>query len=172
MSNVQTIVFKGAEIRFPNFAGRAKPNGVTPEGQRSFVLVLDPETADNLSHMGVTVKEYQNPDGDITYTARVKVQYGSPFYPDPEVYQITSRGAVLLDETTVGSLDFAEIQQVDLSVKIGSWKYAGKSGKTLYLQSLYATLVEDELKNEYAEIIEKGGVKPIVKAIAEQVSEE
>lgn len=150
-SNDKILVFKDAVIRFQNFSGRAKINN--PEGQRRFSIVVDDETAAMLADMGITVSEYVAPDESVVKTVKVKITYGSPYYPDPKVYTTTSGGSVLHDERTIGTLDNEEFEKLDIQVRVGTWKYNGKTGKTLYLQSLYATLVEDVLANEYRDVI-------------------
>lgn len=139
---------EGARLRYKNFGGR--PDNLHPQGgDRSFCLMLDDEKLLNdLTEDGLNIK-YTNPrDEDDTPQPyiKVKVKYGD--YP-PKIYMVTKRNKTRLDEETVGELDNAEIINVDLTISLYNWNYAGKSGVTAYCDVLYATIVEDKFSDKY-----------------------
>jgi hypothetical protein len=61
-----------------------------------------------------------------------------------------------LDENSIETLDWAEIEKADLIVTPYAWTVGAKSGIKAYLKSLYVTVVEDELELKYARTEEMG----------------
>jgi hypothetical protein len=65
---------------------------------------------------------------------------------------ITSRGRTHLDESSVETLDWVDILNVDLIVRPYEWNVNGRGGIKAYLQSLYVTIEEDPLEIKYSEL--------------------
>lgn len=146
------ITIENAHIMFRNFSG--KPDKFNAAGQRNFCVVIPPDDADILQSQGWNVRYLaprNNDDQPLPYL-QVKVEYekGRP----PKVVQITSRGKTTLDETTIGNLDWAEIQNVDLTISPYEYDVSGRKGIKGYLKSMFVTLVEDELEKKYYDVPE------------------
>ena len=146
------LQIEGARIFWKNFAG--KGSQFNSEGSRNFCLELDNETADRLKADNWNVK-YSNPreEGDEpTPYIQVKVKYGD--YP-PKIYMVTSRNKTLLDESLIGELDRAEIENVDIIVSPYEWSVGGKSGITAYVDTMYVTIHEDDFAKKYSNFDEE-----------------
>lgn len=141
---VNNIVIENARIINRNFSG--KVGEFNKDGKRSFCLVLDGLDIDRLIAEGWNVKftKPRDPDEDPIPFINVKMSFNR--YP-PIVKQITSRNQVDLTEETIGCLDSAEIENVDVIVR----PYTYEEGHiSAYLKALYVTIYEDEFARKYA----------------------
>lgn len=143
------LVIEDAELimAFRNFSGReGKYNA---EGDRNFSVYVDPEIADKLVNDGWTVRmsKPRNEDEEPRPFIQVRVSYR---HRPPLIVMITSQGRTHLDEDTVGTLDWADIQTVDMIINGSTWTNNGKSGIKGYLKSMYVTIEEDVLERKYA----------------------
>lgn len=131
---------------FKNFSGKASK--FTPEGVRTFCVAIDPDLAGKLRFDGWNVKQLKPRDEDeepLDYL-QVRVSYkGRP----PRVVMISGKKHTDLTEETIGMLDWAEIENVDLTIVPYNWEVNGKRGVKAYLKTLYATVVVDELAQKY-----------------------
>ena len=134
------LTIEDAKIFWKNFSGRGSTYNA--EGSRNFCVEIDPDTAEAMKADGWNIK-YSKPreEGDEPKPyIQVTVKYGD--YP-PKIYMVTSRNQTLLDEDTVGELDRAEIEKVDLIINGFSWTVNGKSGIKAYCKTMYVTIAED-----------------------------
>lgn len=141
------LTLEDVRLLFKNFKGAA--GKYNQEGNRNFVVVLDPELADILRMDGWNVRELQPRDGDgePTLYLPVKVSYrGRP----PRITMITSRGKTEINEETVGLLDYADLLRVDLIVRPYHYDVNGRQGISAYLKTMFVTINEDELEMKYA----------------------
>ena len=148
--NIENIKIENARIVFRNLSG--KPDKFNPQGgKRSFSVVIeDSEFANELKREGWNIKQFnQSPDSDEepAHFISVKVSYNNI---PPHIYLCTSKNKTLLNEDTVGQLDYAEISNVDIVITPYQYKMNdGRSGISAYVKTMYVTVVEDEFASKY-----------------------
>lgn len=162
-SKMANATLEGVRIAFRNFAGEERQ--YNRKGDRNFAVFLPEEVAQEMIKDGWNVKHLKpREDGDEPQAyLQVAVNFsGRP----PRIVMISSRGRVNLGEEEVSILDWAQFQNVDLIIRPYEWEVSGKTGVKAYLQTIYATIEEDELDLKYADVpeIEKAGGQ---KAIAQ-----
>lgn len=149
-NEAKTVMFEDAKIIWRNFSGEEKQ--YNRQGERNFAVVLDDETYETLLAEGWNAKRTkprENDDGEMEPgTPHLPVKVGYKAKP-PMVVLITSSGRTNLTKDTIGTLDWAEIRNVDLIVRAYEWDVNGKTGITAYLQSMYVTIEEDALMMKY-----------------------
>lgn len=146
--NRNSIVIEDAHILFSNFSGRPdkyNPNG----GKRSFSIVLDPKIAQDLSDRGWNVRTLRPREEGDEPTSYLNVNVRFDVRP-PKVFMITdNENKVPLNETTIGELDYADIESVDVALN----PYEYQPGKvSVYLDELYAKLAPDPLGDKYRDM--------------------
>lgn len=149
---IPNLSVENARIIFRNFAG--KESKFNPKGKRNFCLLLDPESAQNLSDEGWNVKFLNPRDPDDDPQPYIQVAVAFENFP-PNVWLISGKKKTKLDEDSVAVLDYAEIQNVDVIVTPYFWELpSGKSGVKAYVKTMYVTIVEDEFQKKYKDLDE------------------
>lgn len=140
---------ENAKIQWRNFSGRAV--GKRPAGKRTFELILPPDLAEDLiKEGGWTVKQFDSRDGEEPGDYHMTINIGyNPNAEQPKIFMVTNRRKTLLDEDTVGELDYAEIENIDLIFKPYNWEYAGSTGVSAYVKTMYVTIAEDAFSGKY-----------------------
>lgn len=145
---VSNIAIGGAKIVFRNFRGlEGKFN---PAGRRNFCVLLDNDLAEQLLQDGWNVRYFAPREEGEAPQAYMQVGVSYSNKP-PKIWMVTSRGKTLLDEESVGALDWAEIVNIDMTINPYPWNVSGKSGIKAYLKSMYVTIAEDEFEAKYAD---------------------
>lgn len=145
-NQVANITLNDCRIIFRNFSG--KEGKFNPAGRRSFCVILDNMLAADLEREGWNIKYLKPRDDEEEPQAylQVRVNYGNV---DPKIYMVVGKQKTLLDEDSVSSLDYAEIENVDLVIRPYEWDVNGKSGITAYVKTMYVTVARDEFADKY-----------------------
>lgn len=151
----ETVTIRDAALIFKNFKGEGKQ--YNREGDRNFSIMIGEEHAADLERDGWNVKpiKRREEDDEQLFHLKIKVSFGNK---PPRVFLISNvdqetgigRSRTMLGEGMVGMLDDLESTRVDLVISPYNWEMNDKTGRTAYLQSLYFTMYEDELEQEYA----------------------
>lgn len=151
MDNIRKVVgdleIGDARIIFRNFKGRGSQ--YNREGDRNFgVIIEDHELAQRLIEDGWNVRiRPPREDGDEPmHWLPVAVKYEP--YP-PHIYLIEGRKKILLTEDSVGELDSADIEYVDVVINPYNWNTATDSGVKAYCKTMYVNVRTNSFASKY-----------------------
>lgn len=145
------IVIEDARIGFRNFSG--KEGKFNPAGRRNFCVFLEPTLANVLVDDGWNVKflKPREEDDEPQPYLQVAVSFDTI---QPKIILISGKTKTPLDSSTVDTLDWAEIKNVDLIIRPYNWEVNGKTGVKAYVKSMYVTIEEDKFASKYADDID------------------
>lgn len=145
------LTLRNVRIIFRNFAG-APTRFNAAGGKRTFSILLNETEANELKSMGFNVKalKQRDPDDDPAFHLPVEVSYR---VKPPRIVFISNQGRkrTVIDEDTVGLIDYTEIEKIDLTINPYQWEMENARGVKAYLRTMYVTIREDELDIEYAQ---------------------
>lgn len=141
------ITIENARLVLKNFSGRS--DKYTPEGKRSFGVVISPELAEQFENEGILVKYFAPRHEEDEPLPWVKVKVNLNRENPPKIFTARGDERTRLTEDSVKILDFADIINASMQLSIYDWNFAGKTGKALYLQNLVAFLDEDDFLSKY-----------------------
>lgn len=136
---------EGIRIGFRNFEGRAQK--YNQEGNRNFAVFIDSTLAEDLEKQGWNVHWPKTPEGDINPDRdpfiKVRVNFN---FKGLKAVMIVNNQPRFLDEETIGALDTADLENVDISIN----PYEYEPGKiSASLSAIYATVRTDEFTSKY-----------------------
>lgn len=147
---IPPLTIQNARLIYKNFSGAAKT--FNAKGLRNFHVVLDPDQAKMLQKDGWNIKWPKPREDGEERNPTLKVSLRFDNYP-PYAVLITKMGRkVELDEDTIGTLDSAEIENVDLKITGSFYDMDGKAGFKAYLSQIFVTLSPNDLMGKYADV--------------------
>lgn len=151
----QNLIIENARIIFRNFSGAE--DKLNREGNRNFsVIIDDDDSVQDLIRDGWNIKMLKPRDEyeDNVYYLPVAVNMNG----NVRVNMVTKKNIVQLDEESIGTLDYVEIANVDLTIRPYDWEVNGKTGRKAYLKTIYVTIVEDDFADKYSHELDDGPV--------------
>lgn len=152
-NEAKTFMVEDARLVFRNFSGAESQ--YNRAGDRNFAVILDDKVAADMLRDGWNVKMLSSRDDEVEDTPYIQVAVGYKTRP-PRIVMITSTGRTNITEDMVGTLDWVDIQTVDLIARAYEWEVNGKTGIKAYLQSMFITIEEDPLERKYALMEQEG----------------
>ena len=152
------IVIEDAKLLFRNFSGNPDRFSRGEKVRPNTNVTLSPQIAEKLRELGANVREPKaDPEREgMDLDAFVKVQFNysgrseprvTMLMGDPEETPASRMPRQVLDKSTVGILDTAEIVSADLVVN--TYQAPGSDRTTLYADSMYVFVRPSPLDLKY-----------------------
>ena len=149
--NYEPIVIRNAQLFKTNFSGKEIPP-YNPEGRRNFCVFIDDlNVAEDMQKDGWNIRWLEPRKEGDTRKAFLSIAVNFNNRP-PKIVLVTSRGETRIGEEEVGMLDWAEKEQVDISINPRHWDDKDGTHKIkAYLRTMKVRIYEDELEQEIDE---------------------
>ena len=163
MERREPITIRNAKLFKTNFSGKEIPP-YNPAGRRNFCVFIDDiNIAKDMEADGWNIRwlDPRNEGDERKAFLSVAVSYANR---PPKIYLMSSKGETLLEEEDVNMLDWAEKEQIDLTINPRYWDDNGKSRIKAYLRTMKVWIYEDELEAEMDDRYENSpvGAKDVV----------
>lgn len=146
---IPNIKIENAKIIFRNFSGH--PGPYNRKGHRSFnVIIDDAKYAEMLHADGWNIKPLPPKDDNDEKKYRLEVAVAFANVP-PKIILVSNKKKTPLNEETVGALDYADIENVDLVISPYPWEINGKTGIKAFVKTMYVTIKQDEFADKYGD---------------------
>lgn len=151
MSNrLLPLEIEDAKIGYRNFSGIETQ--YNREGDANFAVFLEEDQALEAEALGWNVK-WPKPKAEIPPEEDMRKPFISVSVSfkrkPPKIVVFVGEKVTVLDADTVGTLDYAEIDVVDLILEPYHWNINGVSGVKAYLKAIYVTLTQDAFTKKY-----------------------
>ena len=145
--NYEPVIIRNAKIFKSNFSGKEIPP-YNPEGRRNFCVFIDDlAVAEQMEKDGWNIRWLEPRNDNDERKAFISIAVNFSNRP-PKIVLLTNKGETRLTEETVGMLDWAEKEYIDLSINPRYWEDNGKTKIKAYLRTLKVKIYEDELERE------------------------
>ena len=163
MERREPITIRNAKLFKTNFSGKEIPP-YNPAGRRNFCVFIDDiNIAKDMEADGWNIRwlDPRNEGDERKAFLSVAVSYANR---PPKIYLMSSKGETLLEEEDLNMLDWAEKEQIDLTINPRYWDDNGKSRIKAYLRTMKVWIYEDELEAEMDDRYENSpvGAKDVV----------
>ena len=146
----EPVTIRNARIFKSNFSGKEIPP-YNPEGRRNFCVFIDDlKAAEEMEKDGWNIRwlEPRNEGDERKAFVSIAVNFNNR---PPKIILVTSKGETRLDEESVGMLDWAEKENIDLTINPRYWDDNGKQRVKAYLRTMIVKIYEDDLELEIDE---------------------
>lgn len=144
--------FRNCHLMFSNFEG--KEGRYNDEGARNFNIRLNQKDADYLTDEGFRVRPVppKDPDAEPLFLLKVNVMFKDDPKDsrNPKILLKNNHGNKKLDENSVQILDWADIENVNVS--INPYNSPKNDHTTAYLNMLIAQMHEDPFEAEFYDV--------------------
>lgn len=150
MTRMNNVTIENCQLVLRNFSG--KEGKFNPAGSRNFAILLTEDDAEKLLNLGWNVKYFKPRDDEPIGQPFLKVKVSYDKKP-PKILMVTSRGKTYIDEESVDSLDYVDIETCDVTLNPYEHEFNG-GGVAAYCKTLVIKVVEDYLEMKWDALIE------------------
>ena len=148
MAERNYLSIENARFVFKNFSG--KESKFNAAGHKNFGLIIPDDMVDQLMDEGWNVRILAPRDEGDEPVHYISVNVSYEQQP-PVIYLISGRTKSVLDESSIGELDYADIVSADLVISPYHWEMGNKTGVKGYLRTAYITVQLDAFAQKYSD---------------------
>ena len=149
--NYEPVTIRNAKIFKSNFSGKEIPP-YNPAGRRNFCVFIDDlKIAEEMEADGWNIRWLEPRKEGDEKKAFVSIAVNFNNRP-PKIILLTRKGETRIGEDEVGMLDWAEKENIDLTINPRYWDDNGKQRVKAYLRTMVVKIYEDDLEREIDEM--------------------